>query len=331
MNEEQLLIIDTAKRIFHDRCDKSVVDAAEWDNEGGVGQFPTELWNTLEETGLTSIGVDPEQGGSGGAFSDALLILRQAGVAAAPIPLAEHLVALQILALAKVEAPKGIISVARLQQGQLVGVRFSEVADWLLLVQDHSVALLENQDLAWQQVSGIAGESVAGLSAHPEVEFFSLDNAAETLMNLGARARANMMSGAMSEVLALSVQYVSDREQFGRSLSKFQAIQHQLAVLAGEVAACQRAADATLESDSPLDVAIAKSRLGEAVTQVSDIAHQVHGAIGYTLEHALNLRTRRLWQWRDEYGAERYWQIQIGRHFCDRGADHLWGSVTDLG
>ncbi len=65
-----------------------------------------------------------------------------------------------------------------------------------------------------------------------------------------------------------------------------------------------------------LDIAIGKARIGEAVSICTDIAHQVHGAMGYTLEHSLNHRTRRLWSWREEYGNEREWQKIVGRHFC---------------
>lgn len=321
MNEEQQLIVDTAKRIFQDQCDKPVVDAAECGADGSSGTFPQELWNTLEQTGLTSIGVDA------GSFADALLVLREAGASAAPIPLAEHLIALQLLAAAKVDAPAGILTVAN---AAATNVRFTEVANHIVLVADDSVSVIENRDLDWQRSGSMAGETRASLDGVVIGKQVPLDGAADLLLHLGARARVNMMSGAMSETLAMSVQYVSDREQFGRSLSKFQAIQHQLAIMAGEVAACQRAADSTLETENPLDIAIAKSRVGEGVTQVTDFAHQVHGAIGYTLEHGLNHRTRRLWQWRDEYGAERYWQLMVGKHFCANGADSLWNSVTAL-
>lgn len=328
MDEQQQLIVETAKRIFADQCDKSVVDAADFNTKGEIGTFPTVLWRTLEETGLTAMGT--EEGG--GTFGDALLVLREAGVAAAPIPLAEHLVALQLLAAANQSVPSGILTVAAVVDGRVSGVRFTEVADWLLLAAEDQLYLLENKSLSWEQSASIAGESIGALAVLPKLENgVSLVGAANQLEQLGARARVNLMSGAMSDVLRLSVQYVTEREQFGRSLSKFQAIQQQLAIMAGEVAACQRAADSTLNSKAEIDTAIAKSRLGEAVTIITDIAHQVHGAIGYTLEHGLNHRTRRLWQWRDEYGAERYWQVKLGRHFCQAGADQLWAGVTNAG
>ncbi len=328
MDEQQQLIVETAKRIFADQCDKPVVDAADFNTRGEVGTFPTALWQTLEETGLTAMGT--EEGG--GSYSDALLVLREAGAVAAPVPLAEHLVALQLLEAAKQPAPKGILTVAGIENGAVTGVRFTEVADWLLLAAEDQLYLIDNQTLQWELTTSIAGETLGSLAQLPGLEnAMNLAGADAQLELLGARARVNLMSGAMSDVLRMSVQYVTERKQFGRSLANFQAIQQQLAVMAGEVAACQRAADSTLHSDREIDTAIAKSRLGEAVTVITDIAHQVHGAIGYTLEHGLNHRTRRLWQWRDEYGAERYWQIKLGRQFSQQGADQLWAGVTNAG
>ena len=103
--------------------------------------------------------------------------------------------------------------------------------------------------------------------------------------------------------------------------------------LAGEVAASQTASHAVVGSFSALnelDIAIGKARIGEAVSVCTEIAHQVHGAMGYTLEHSLNHRTRRLWNWREEYGNEREWQKIVGRYFSSQGADKVWGAMTVL-
>jgi len=127
------------------------------------------------------------------------------------------------------------------------------------------------------------------------------------------------MAGALEGTLELAVQYANDRVQFGRPLAKFQAIQHQLALLAEQVAAARVAADAacaTLASgkgDPEIAVAGAKIRAGEAAGKGTDYAHQVHGAIGFTAEHRLHHLTRRLWSWRDEFGTETHWSMALGR------------------
>ncbi len=160
---------------------------------------------------------------------------------------------------------------------------------------------------------------------------FEGDDLADIILALGALVRAVMMAGAMESLLELSVRYATERQQFGRPIARFQAIQQQLAVLAGEAAVCGRAADAVAERVDdldPLEVAVAKARIGEAVGIATDIAHQVHGAMGYTMEHGLNLRTRRLWSWRDEFGNETYWQRRLGEAVVAMGCDNIWGMVT---
>ena len=75
-------------------------------------------------------------------------------------------------------------------------------------------------------------------------------------------------------------------------------------------------------------IAVAKTRVGEAATLACEIAHQVHGAIGFTQEYALQLSTRRLWSWREEFGADPEWAARVGSFICARGADQLWPTLT---
>jgi acyl-CoA dehydrogenase len=121
--------------------------------------------------------------------------------------------------------------------------------------------------------------------------------------------------------------------QFGKPIASFQAIQQQLAVLAGYVAAAGIAAEAAicdLEETERLSrsAAVAKIRCGEAAGAAASIAHQVHGAIGITKEHSLHFATRRLWSWRAEFGAESSWAERIGRAVAAAGADAYWPQMT---
>ena len=65
-----------------------------------------------------------------------------------------------------------------------------------------------------------------------------------------------------------------------------------------------------------------------AVEVVARLAHQVHGAIGFTQEHKLHHLTRRLWAWRDEAGSELHWSRVLGTELLARGADGLWPALT---
>jgi acyl-CoA dehydrogenase len=144
--------------------------------------------------------------------------------------------------------------------------------------------------------------------------------------------RAAQMAGGLEFLLAQSVKYVTERKQFGRPLAAFQAIQQNLALLAGHTAAAGMAAqqafhvvDRTGENGDPsFEVAVAKVRTGEAAGLGAGIAHQAHGAIGFTYEHSLHFVTRRLWSWRAEFGAESHWSVALGRQVAAQGADALW-------
>jgi alkylation response protein AidB-like acyl-CoA dehydrogenase len=132
----------------------------------------------------------------------------------------------------------------------------------------------------------------------------------------------------------LSTSYANDRVQFGRPIAKFQAIQQQLALLAEEAAAASVAVESAaiaVAADRPsaaLAAAAAKIRAGEAAGKVAEIAHQVHGAIGFTHEHSLHRLTRRIWSWRDEFGTESHWSRELGRTVMAAGADALWPTIT---
>jgi acyl-CoA dehydrogenase len=123
----------------------------------------------------------------------------------------------------------------------------------------------------------------------------------------------------------MTVQYCGERTQFGRPIGSFQAVQQQVALLAGEAVAAQGAVEAAVLTCDRLGfgapetfwaVGSAKARTSEAAGAAAKIAHQVHGALGFTLEHPLRLLTTRLWAWRDECGGEAHWQERLGARAC---------------
>jgi acyl-CoA dehydrogenase len=149
---------------------------------------------------------------------------------------------------------------------------------------------------------------------------------------LGALARAALMAGALSSVLRLCVQHANDRQQFGRPIGKFQAIQHSLAVLANETAAVNCAAVAACRAaergEASFEIAAAKLRANRAAGTATAIAHQVHGAIGFTHEHQLHFATQLLWSCRSEYGNDRYWASRLGEIAAQQGPSRLWPFLT---
>lgn len=149
---------------------------------------------------------------------------------------------------------------------------------------------------------------------------------------LMAFARSAQIAGALDAALALTVAYANDRQQFGRPLGKFQAVQQALASFACDAAAANcaalGAAEALQRGAARFEIAAAKLRANRAVETGTTVAHQVHGAIGFTQEYALHHLTRHLWHWRSDFGGDAYWSAQLGAQVIDAGADAFWPDLT---
>ena len=103
--------------------------------------------------------------------------------------------------------------------------------------------------------------------------------------------------------------------------------QQQLSVMAEHSVAARAAAMLGLAGRGwrvdTLRAAVAKARTGEAAAQVAAIAHAVHGAIGVTEEFDLQMFTRRLHEWRMQYGGESYWSRRLGRALLEASSPPL--------
>ena len=207
------LIEQTAERIFADHVDKGLLDRAEAP-AGGV--FPDALWHTVQDSGLHLVG-RPD---SGSGLGDLFGLLKVAGRHALPLPLAEILVANAVLP----EVPDG---------AGFTTIAVDGVAPWARAsnrVLDLDGTLHESFTV--EPGANIAGEPRdrvhAGRSAAVAVP-------GELYLYMGL-SRTSLMAGALERTMEMAVDYATERSQFGRPIAKFQAIQHSLAVLAGEVA-----------------------------------------------------------------------------------------------
>jgi acyl-CoA dehydrogenase len=342
------IIVDTATRIFQDLCEPATVNDAE------KGVWPKALWDALEESGLTVAWVPDDLGGAGAAMADGFAVLRAAGRFAAPVPLAETLMAGWLLTRAGIAVPGGPMTIAPVHADGHITLspdgRLNGRARRVPSARDaRHIAVLAHRDgeavVALVAASGLAVSRAESLAGEPrdDVSFDGVVPAAvrpaaadeDMLQCFGAAVRLQQMAGALEKILEQSVQYALDRSQFGRPIAKFQAVQHNLATLAGEVAAAGAAADLAAEACAgeeigTAEVAIAKVRGGEAAGTGAAIAHQVHGAMGFTYEHSLHHSTRRLWAWREEFGNEAVWAARLGRMVAARGADQLWPFITQV-
>jgi len=138
----------------------------------------------------------------------------------------------------------------------------------------------------------------------------------EEIRIFSAAIHSALMAGAMQRLFAMTLAYCNERVQFGKAIGRFQAVQHQLSVMAEQVAAAGIAAEIAFSGAAPipvfLPVAIAKARASMAAPLVTAAAHALHGAIGVTEEFDLQLFSRRLHEWRIVEGSENYWNRLIG-------------------
>jgi acyl-CoA dehydrogenase len=352
MSEMQELIIETTSKLMERFSSKEVVNDAE------NGQWASELWDHLDEYGMMTVAIPEELGGNGGDYSDAFSILRLAGKHSAPIPIAETYIANWLISGLGESVSTEIITIASEKEsnpfqfvkngtgwivtGKARNVPYARFAKKLLVLgetSDGPILSLIKLDAA----KIVHGQNLAG-EARDEVIFdkvfiddcrvisVSANEINKKILYGGALTRILMMAGALENILEITVNYASERSQFGRPINRFQAVQHHLAQLAGETAAATVAANCAGDSygDKGVsrEIAMAKIRVNEAAGKVSRVAHQVLAAIGFTYEHTLHHSTRRLWSWRDEFGTEADWENVVTEELLKLQENGLWSMIT---
>jgi acyl-CoA dehydrogenase len=350
--ESDNIVVETAEKIFADLADPQTI------NHDKKGEWKAPLWQALSEAGLPLSWVPEDCGGSGASLADGFAVLNAAGRFAVAVPLAETMLAGWLLAQAKIASPDGAMTVAPASpkdrislnpdgslSGRARGVPFAKAAKHfavlasgadgcsIALVEASAVRIEAGLNLANDNTDAVTFDRVRPLTIKPAPKGFDQNS----LMLMGGVARSLQIAGAMESLLDISVRYSNERVAFEKKISKFQAVQHNLARLAGEAAAAVAAATSaadTLTSAASFDDAVfleavsAKIRCSEAAEKGGAIAHQVHGAIGFTIEHILHRFSLRALSWRDDFGSESYWAVELGRRIAARGADDLWPLVA---
>ena len=352
MNDDDL-IADAVERLFSEQVGKSSREAAE------RGELDAALWQQVADAGLPLMLAAERDGGLGLPLVAAWPLLRGIGHWQVPLPLAETLLAAQLLSRAGLPVPGGPLTLAEQGLGGAVQVQASGGAVLLTGTLHHVPWARHAQALALSLDDGRVAlvdlrESLAdGAAAQvlPHVDTAGLPDdtvelrgaravavaphglaLAQPAWTLGAVARSAMMAGALQWTLAQTATYANERVQFGKPIGRNQALQQNLALVAGDTAAATMAARVALaDADGPsarFSAAVAKVRAGEAATRATGIAHQVHGAIGFTQEHALHFATRRLWAWRAQFGSDAWWAAELGRSAIAAGGSGFWTALT---
>jgi acyl-CoA dehydrogenase len=344
------IVADTAARIFADLADPQAVNRAKND------AWKAPLWSALTEAGLPLAWVPERLGGSGAEIADGFALLGVAGRHALAVPLAETLLAGWLLMRADIAAPATAMTVAPVRlhdrvtfaadgtlAGRANGVPFADEAEHVAVLADSArglvVALVATRDCRLSRHRGITedGGATVVFDGVKPLAHGPAGIARDALTLMGCVVRAVQTAGALEAILSMSVAYANERIAFERPIGKFQAVQQNLARLAGEVAAALAvsgsAADAMAHADGIddavfLEAASAKIRCAEAAQEGAAIAHQVFGAIGFTQEHVLHRFTLRMLAWRDDFGNESQWAAELGKRVAAAGADAFWPLVA---
>ncbi|BBX04739.1 hypothetical protein BST36_08270 [Mycolicibacterium moriokaense] len=313
------------------------------------------IWDVAAEIGMPWISVPERYGGVGGSLGDAIAVLEIVGRHAAPLPIAESgVLAGWLLSSCDLAMEPGVTTAIPPRRGNVLVVdarsRLSgrvERVPWARFA-DHVVGLAIGNDgntvvvrFPAAEADILPGENVAGeprdtlvldrVRAHALAVAPAGVSHAE-LRARGALTRVALISGALARVSTLTNSFTHNRFQFGRPLQSFQAVQAHIVCGAQQAAlvalATQGATSAIQRGARWFELPAAKILANDAATTAAAAAHQVHGAIGITLEYPLQLHTRRLWSWREEYGNSAFWAEVLGCLVADHGADELYPIIA---
>jgi alkylation response protein AidB-like acyl-CoA dehydrogenase len=351
-------VFDQANAAYEGAGDRSVP-------RGDVDPISVELLQQLRRDGFLGVGVDETWGGSGGSLADAFDVVRGVTYAGSSAPVVEGpLLAgfllsragiafawdseLAVIATGEVTAGPADRGQVRLH-GELVDVGWAHQASALVVPVQRDgglhVAVVRTADLDLGECVGdAAGDPVARsipLAGTPaQLADSSLDTASamEILRHRAALGTAARLSAALQRSAQLTVDFANTRVQFGQPIARFQAVQTFLVRLASEAQRVAVLVDAALAAAGEADdlarafdvIAGARTLAGEAAIVSARVAHQVHGAIGVTMEYPLQRYTRRLWQLSLADGGTESWARAVGARAC-RTELGAWELITSAG
>ncbi len=335
-SEDQILFRDSVREFLNNEVTAESL-RARWDTPSGRCK---ELWAALAELGLTGMLVSEANGGLGMNEIDFVLLAEECGRAALPEPLVDTvLVATPVLqqagkddVLAAIATGQSAVAVQATEGALVADAEFSE---YLILQENSAVYLVSSADATLELQESIdPGRRLYSVSWDASQANVLADGdrgvaLQAKMFNLGALGAAAQLLGLSQRMIELSVNYTSERNQFGKPIGSFQAVKHHLANVAVKTefakAPVYRAAYSVAHnlSDAAQHVSHAKLAATEAATQAAKSGIQVHGAMGYTWEVDLQIFMKRAWALAGAWGSR-------GEHKA-RVASAVFGPERSLG
>ncbi|MBA3475845.1 MAG: acyl-CoA dehydrogenase family protein [Actinobacteria bacterium] len=263
----------------------------------------------LRELGWLGVSVREERGGGGLSFVDEAILFEEAGRALYTGPFLTTAVVLP--ALPKVDDQAWSVELDGL-------VPHLDAVDMVLRADMTSTAA-EGETLETMDETRPLGR----LELVADSNYLPLDGDFEPVRLRLLAALALEAVGVAQRSLELGVEYVSQREQFGKKIGAYQAVSHPLAdtyvetELARSLAYWAAWCVAEDDEQAPVAVAAAKAQAAETAVAACERSIQVHGGIGFTWEHVLHRYYKRA-QWIDAFGGHAAKQREVvAAHLLD--------------
>lgn len=321
-----------------------------------IPSWDSQAWTNLRESGFADLGIPEDKGGAGGDVTDVVDVVSTLARHGVCTPLIEHTLAGWLVGVAGYEKPAGTgtiaagsdLTITRCEEevrlsGQLVAVPWASAADWLAVIlppaagslvevatvdlRDDALDIRDGTDVVGAPLCDVVLDKVLAQSIG------QTGRSNDHVRQRGALLYAAAMAAAARAVVDATVLHTSDRTQFGRPLSKFQAIQQRIAQLSTTATAMERAVEEATDavaSERPyaaVSVASAKVTVSGAAASVASAGHQLHGAIGFTSEHALGRHTGSLQSWRNRWGSDDEWARTLASVILDDELE-VWDVVS---
>ena len=330
LNESQEILRDSARSFFAGECPMSEVRRLMATDTA----YDPALWRKLSEQGYTGIIFPEEYGGVGLGKVELILLMEEAGRALLPGPFFSTVVfsGSVIDAAATPEQKRKYLApicqgerrataavlestaswdlsdlkmaaVGGKLNGEKLFVSDAAIADWILVLVQNGVFLVE------KGAPGLTIRAMASMDLTRKLHAVQFhDTPAEKLgdlarampaIDVATAALVAEIVGGMQQTLDMAVEYAKTRQQFGKTIGTFQAVQHQCADMYLETessrSAAYYAAWALQENvpDAAAAVSIAKIYASDAGRTVGNRGIQIHGGMGFTWENDLHLYYRR--------------------------------------
>jgi len=313
LTDEQRMLSDMVAGLFADCCTGAELRRL---LASGAAR-DVHRWQRIMDMELPGLMAPEAAGGTGLGPVEMALVAVAAGHAMLPEPLVEHAgVAIPVLAFAGVEAS----ALEQAAAGETVAVGHpsmplvadADTAATLLLVESGALHHVPREAVRLERAESIDPfRRLFRVAWTPRAETrIGVAALIDRMLDHGALFAAAQLLGVAQRAIDLAVAYAREREQFGKPIGSFQALQHRLVDMFIE---CEQAASMALLACTAVDaedeaerrkrtVSAAKLRVSEACRRVSQEAVQLHGGMGMSDEMKVSHTFRRLTAIAQQFG-----------------------------